>query len=216
MGAFNNLTLVKVGAAERRDYLGGDGQTVAEALRIHHGLLATPLSTDGMHLFEQLLPYSRCDRLLLGHGAGMIWGLFLKPQSTIVEVIAPEKITKDGTAIHGLHRIAHAAGAISFVRITSRNLTASKTDVEAVGRVFHGSATEMSHSGCCRSRDGALLMWPACPYSNSSVNDAASTLKWSRQSLPFVVSDHPKPTPTFLLMNYSSEGGIVACSCCDA
>ena len=56
MGAFNNLTLVKVGAAERRDYLGGDGQTVAEALRIHHGLLATPLSTDGMHLFEQLLP----------------------------------------------------------------------------------------------------------------------------------------------------------------
>ena len=63
--------------------------------------------TDGKHLYEQIYPYINKNNIILGHGAGMFFTLFMKKKAKVIEIIPPEKIIELNGAAQGLIRISH-------------------------------------------------------------------------------------------------------------
>ena len=63
--------------------------------------------SDGKHLYEQIYPYINKNNIILGHGAGMFFTLFMKKKAKVIEIIPPEKITELNGAAQGLIRISH-------------------------------------------------------------------------------------------------------------
>lgn len=57
---------------------------------------------DGEHLFKQIQPYINIDRLILCHGAGMVFILFMKNNSKITEIIPPDKFKCPHPSTHGI------------------------------------------------------------------------------------------------------------------
>jgi hypothetical protein len=74
------------------------------------------VADDGQTLLQQIRTYAQADVLVLGHGAGMVHMLWMKQNSTIVEIIPTAKV-REGTGAadgalrlsgllnHNLHRI---------------------------------------------------------------------------------------------------------------
>jgi hypothetical protein len=63
-------------------------------------------STDGLHIYAQVYPYINAKNIILGHGAGMVFTLFMKNKSNVVEIIPPDKVKELNGAAQGLKRIA--------------------------------------------------------------------------------------------------------------
>ena len=49
-------------------------------------------TTDGLHLFLQIYPYINKKNIILGHGAGMVFTLFMENNSKVIEILPHEKI----------------------------------------------------------------------------------------------------------------------------
>jgi len=64
------------------------------------------VSRDGMGLFEQMAPYQKATHLILCHGAGMVWGLFLKGDGEILEL--QSKIGNWGKAICQIGKLTNS------------------------------------------------------------------------------------------------------------
>ena len=63
------------------------------------------VSDDGKTLKQQIQTYLDANVLVLGHGAGMLHTLWMKPQSKILEIISDVKNRQRNGAVHGLCRL---------------------------------------------------------------------------------------------------------------
>lgn len=61
---------------------------------------------DGNHLYDQIYPYINKNKLILGHGAGMVFSLFLNDDAKILEIITPDKFTNNSGDVQGLIRFS--------------------------------------------------------------------------------------------------------------
>jgi len=66
----------------------------------------TYVSMDGEHIYEQIYEYINKKKIILGHGAGMFFTLFMNNKSSILEIIPLYKIKKMNGAAQGLVRIS--------------------------------------------------------------------------------------------------------------
>lgn len=68
-------------------------------------------NTDGMPILKQISYYVGHNKIILEHGAGMVFTLFMNPGSKIIEIIPPKKLKhyRDG-AVQGLPRISKSRG----------------------------------------------------------------------------------------------------------
>jgi len=64
------------------------------------------LYSDGRHIYEQIYPYINKSNIILGHGAGMFFTLFMKNSARVVEIIPVDKIKELNGAAQGLIRIS--------------------------------------------------------------------------------------------------------------
>jgi len=76
-----------------------------------HGKVAASAESDGKDFFSQVSPYLQAKSLILCHGAGMVWSLFLPPGGRVLELV-PEKKKHNKDA----RWLARAAGA-TFQRV---------------------------------------------------------------------------------------------------
>ena len=137
--------------------------------------------------------YTSTRALIAGHGAGMVWSLFLPPKSTFIEVLTASKIAKDNTALQGFHRIAQVAEASSFVRIVMKNKRESTaTRVRQIagalrlGEVFVRLWPCCAADGAKNATDGsANRLWPQCPYSPTDLSEDPDRLRGPTRFLPF-------------------------------
>jgi hypothetical protein len=61
---------------------------------------------DGLSLKQQIRQYAFATALVLGHGAGMLHLLWMKPSSLVVELIPALKVEEDNGAAQGCKRLA--------------------------------------------------------------------------------------------------------------
>mgnify|MGYP006095198911 CR=1 FL=1 len=66
----------------------------------------TYISMDGKHIYEQIYEHINKKKIILGHGAGMFFTLFMNNKSSILEIIPLYKIKKMNGAAQGLVRIS--------------------------------------------------------------------------------------------------------------
>lgn len=67
------------------------------------------INCDGQPILKQITNFTKCNRMILEHGAGMVFCLFLNKHSKIIEIITPEKNGRKGKndgAVQGLKRIS--------------------------------------------------------------------------------------------------------------
>lgn len=64
------------------------------------------INCDGQPILKQISNFMNCNRMILEHGAGMVFCLFLNNHTKIIEIITPEKNSrKNDGAVQGLIRI---------------------------------------------------------------------------------------------------------------
>ena len=101
-------------------------------------------SDDNLTLKQQICQYSSANALVMGHGAGMIHLLWMRPDSTIVEVIPAEKLGHYNGGVQGCLRLA------TLCEFKLRRLVCEKTHCAIdVGSVVDAvkRAGELSHVG---------------------------------------------------------------------
>ena len=168
-------------------------EELARELREMRGMKAETFFGDALPLNEQMKVYTSTRALIAGHGAGMVWSLFLPPKSTFIEVLTASKIAKDNTALQGFHRIAQVAEASSFVRIVMKNKRESTaTRVRQIagalrlGEVFVRLWPCCAADGAKNATDGsANRLWPQCPYSPTDLSEDPDRLRGPTRFLPF-------------------------------
>ena len=65
------------------------------------------VNTDGLPILEQISKYINHNKIILEHGAGMFFTLFMNKNSRILEFIPPKKIVIKNGAVQGLRRISN-------------------------------------------------------------------------------------------------------------
>lgn len=68
-----------------------DFDKLADLLSSKYGIKCHLEFNDGAHLFKQMYPYLNVKNMIFGHGAGMIWSLFLSDGAKIIEIATPGK-----------------------------------------------------------------------------------------------------------------------------
>jgi hypothetical protein len=68
------------------------------------------VSDDGKTLKQQIQTYLDANALVLGHGAGMLHTLWMKPHSRILEIISRDKCVQSNGAVQGLVRLSTVLG----------------------------------------------------------------------------------------------------------
>ncbi|KAJ1454911.1 hypothetical protein M885DRAFT_617759 [Pelagophyceae sp. CCMP2097] len=126
MNAGKCITGSKAAGAEKRSVANFKklGALLAAA-GVHEVALHVPNSTQ--HLYAQVRPYLCASVVVLEHGAGMFYTLFLPPAAPrratlpplVVEVVGPEKDRERGAA-RGVYQIAEATGAAATRVVISR------------------------------------------------------------------------------------------------
>lgn len=72
-----------------------DLDKLPQYLKDNFNINAISISNDGAHIYTQIYPYLFCKRMILCHGAGMVFRLFLEKKSKVLEIIPihqPNKI----------------------------------------------------------------------------------------------------------------------------
>jgi hypothetical protein len=105
-------SFIKTHGAQRRRVT--NMQEVVNALRrrYRHQKRVVAVSSDStVPLFDQVVPYLNSDVLVLEHGAAMFFALFLRPRSTIVEIIPRNKMANvHQKAVQALKWVAKLGG----------------------------------------------------------------------------------------------------------
>lgn len=65
---------------------------------------------DGTTLRAQIQKYAQANRLVLGHGAGMVHILWMRPHSQVVEIIPEKQLREDNGAVQGCKRLCGLCG----------------------------------------------------------------------------------------------------------
>ena len=94
------------------------------------------------HLFDQVYPYTRTPRLVMGHGAGMFFSLFLELPANrrrVVELIPPQKLMHFDGASMGLPRIARAFG-FELARVCLENNRSSLERKDEVVKILQAKS----------------------------------------------------------------------------
>jgi hypothetical protein len=92
------------------------------------------VSDDHLTLRQQIQQYANADKLVLGHGAGMFHLLWMRPDSTIVEIIPQEKLGHANGGVQGCLRLANVRN-FTLARLVCRE-NHSAIDIRAVERCF--------------------------------------------------------------------------------
>lgn len=80
---------------------------------------------DGKNIYEQIFPYINKENIILSHGAGMVFVLFMKNGSKVIEIITPQKYNGRDGSVQGLKRIC-IAKKNSLKQIVLKNKTSIK------------------------------------------------------------------------------------------
>ena len=166
-------------------------EALALELREENGLSAQTFFGDSYPLNEQMRAYQNADALIAGHGAGMVWSLFLPQKSTLIEVLTHNKIRKDNTALQGFHRIAQIAKASAFVRLVMKNKADSAaTRVRQAAGAIRLGAGFVRFWPCCKAEGegnvtGTNLLWPQCPFSMEDTSWSDNRTRGPDRFLPF-------------------------------
>ena len=178
----------------------GHGQTrvsgleaLALELRDMRGVNAETFFGDALPLNEQMKAYTSTKAIIAGHGAGMVWSLFLPPKSTFIEVLTENKIDKDNAALQGFHRIAQVARASSFVRVVMKNKRESvATRVRQIAGALRLGNVFVRLWPCCAADEAGNAsnpsdnrLWPQCPYSPTDYSDDPDRVRGPTRFLPF-------------------------------
>jgi len=90
------------------------------------------VNCDGQPILKQISNFTKCNRMILEHGAGMVFCLFLDKDCKIIEIITPEKNSKIGInngAVQGLRRISKLNGfALRRIVIPNKTSILQKED----------------------------------------------------------------------------------------
>ena len=80
---------------------------VAQRLQLHYGNTMTVqlLKSDTYTLQQQIMQYVHANVLVLGHGAGMVHLLWMKPRTCVVEIIPRQKEADQNGAVQGCRRL---------------------------------------------------------------------------------------------------------------
>jgi ribosomal protein S28E/S33 len=80
---------------------------VAQRLQLHYGNTMTVqlLQSDTHTLQQQIMQYVYANVLVLGHGAGMVHLLWMKPRTCVVEIMTRRKKAKQNGAVQGCRRL---------------------------------------------------------------------------------------------------------------
>jgi hypothetical protein len=65
------------------------------------------INTDNLPILEQISHFILHNKIILEHGAGMFFCLFMQDNTKIIEIIPPSKYNKKNGAVQGLKRIIH-------------------------------------------------------------------------------------------------------------
>lgn len=65
------------------------------------------INTDSLPILEQISHYIFHNKIILEHGAGMVFCLFMQNNTKIIEIIPPSKYKKKNGAVQGLKRISN-------------------------------------------------------------------------------------------------------------
>jgi hypothetical protein len=80
-----------------------------DSLNNNHGLKVSVTAPDvDWTLAQQIEPYIDASSMLLGHGGGMFYALFLKDNATVIEVTSLAKHSENNGAARGLFTIGSA------------------------------------------------------------------------------------------------------------
>ena len=197
-------------------------EELARELREMRGINAETFFGDALPLNEQMKVYTSTHALVAGHGAGMVWSLFLPPKSTFIEVLTENKILKDNTALQGFHRIAQVAKASSFVRIVMKNKRESTaTRVRQIagalrlGNVFVRLWPCCAADGAVNASDGsANRLWPQCPYSPTDLSEDPDRLRGPTRFLPFGPRAWQEKTAEMPVPTAICGSPTQCCRCC--
>ena len=197
-------------------------EELARELREMRGINAETFFGDALPLNEQMKVYTSTHALVAGHGAGMVWSLFLPPKSTFIEVLTESKILKDNTALQGFHRIAQVAKASSFVRIVMKNKRESTaTRVRQIagalrlGDVFVRLWPCCAADGAVNASDGsANRLWPQCPYSPTDLSEDPDRLRGPTRFLPFGPRAWQEKTAEMPVPTAICGSPTQCCRCC--
>ena len=218
------LPLMDVGLMER-----GHGQarvsgleSLATELRDMRGINAETFFGDALPLNEQMKVYTSTHALVAGHGAGMVWSLFLPPKSTFIELLTENKILKDNTALQGFHRIAQVAKASSFIRVVMKNKresVATRTRQIAgalrLGNVFVRLWPCCAADGAANASDGsANRLWPQCPYSSTDLSEDPDRVRGPTRFLPFGPRAWSEKTAEMPVPTAICGSPTQCCRCC--
>ena len=106
------------------------------------------MSDDGLSLRQQIRQYARADRLVLGHGAGMIHLLWMRPHANVVEVINAEKLGHDNGGVQGCVRLATLRG-FTLERLVVSKALGCAVDPQAIVTAFGEAASAQRRGARC-------------------------------------------------------------------
>jgi hypothetical protein len=190
---------------DTRDIL--DLELLGAALKERFGpsMRVTSNPQNGLPILRQLRTYQSVKTLVLCHGAGMVWGLFVRPDAVLVELVDLETINSRGTSIQALHRIVALTGQKYLVRLVTEYHTQSALkSVDAIEAFIQDPQGTFSKQPVC---EGTQYGYPVCP-----------TLAYERkyaisgQLPPFPPSDASKAAPTLICF----DNGNTCCRCSTA
>lgn len=123
-------------------------RNIATAIQKHYGtaMQVRHLGTDSLTLKQQILQYVEANVLVLGHGAGMLHVLWMRPHSHIVEIIPHTQQNDINGAVQGCKRLCKILG----FRL-ERVMTREAHDEASVGDVLACLPTKRSLR-CSRTR----------------------------------------------------------------